>query len=65
MSMSGWLQNAVSYNKNKDAGKCPKCGSADVQVEEYVHGSRRSLSFTCSSCGNGAHLDGGKANGKG
>ena len=45
--------------------KCPKCGSAKVKVDEYIHGSRRSLSFTCSDCGDGAHLDGGKANGKG
>ena len=65
MSLTGWMLNAVSYDKNNNAGKCPKCGSDKVKVDEYIHGSRRSLSFMCPDCGDGAHLDGGKANGKG
>lgn len=64
MSLNGWLVNAVSYDKNKNAGKCPKCGSKKVKVDEYTHGSRRSLSFMCFECGAGAHLDGGKSSAK-
>ena len=61
MNLNGWLQNALSYDKDKTIGKCPKCGSAKVKVEENVHGSRRSLSLRCLACGAGVHIDGAKA----
>lgn len=58
MSLTGWMQNAVSYDRSNEAGKCPKCGSAKVKVEEHVNGERRSLSFLCAACGSGDHFDG-------
>ena len=60
MSLTGWLQNVVSYIDNKDAGKCPMCGSTKVKVEEYTHGMRRSITFSCEECGQWDHFDGAK-----
>ena len=38
--MKGWENNAMLYNQQKKAGSCPKCGSKDIKVEEYVRGIR-------------------------
>ena len=48
--MKGWENNAMLYNQQKKAGNCPKCGSKDIKVEEYVRGIRKSISFLCKNC---------------
>ena len=53
-----WIDNLISYCKSGDSGKCPTCGSADVSVEEHVHGTRKSLSFVCKKCRATDHFDG-------
>jgi len=56
--VTGWEKNAVGYNKHKQAGLCPKCGSDNVSVEENRNGQRQSISFLCNECGSGDHFDG-------
>ena len=57
-AMKGWENNAMLYNQQKKAGSCPKCGSKDIKVEEYVRGIRKSISFLCKKCGSSDHFDG-------
>ena len=52
-----WIENALSFLKYDDAGKCPECGAA-VTVEKYENPHRDSYSFKCTKCQAGAHFDG-------
>lgn len=53
-----WINNLISYCESGETGKCPACGSTHVNVEEYVHGTRKSLSFVCGMCKSSDHFDG-------
>lgn len=55
--MSGWLENLITYKTFQVILPCPKCGSAEVKVEEFDKG-RKSVSFMCKKCGSGDHFDG-------
>lgn len=54
--MKSWIDNLQQYEKNKNTGICPKCGSSDICVEE-LHYGRKSISFKCNACGSGDHFD--------
>ena len=56
--MMDWTKNLISYSVSEDAGKCPSCGSKDVEVNEYVNGNRKSLTFVCKNCKSSDHFDG-------
>jgi predicted RNA-binding Zn-ribbon protein involved in translation (DUF1610 family) len=58
VSLTGWLSNLVSYEKNKEAGCCPSCGGTNIKIDEFISGRRRSISFFCNDCGSGDHFDG-------
>ena len=53
-----WTDNLIQYLKTKDYGTCPKCGSENILVSEYVRGKHRSLTFRCADCCAGVHIDG-------
>lgn len=55
--MKSWIDNFLQYENNKNPGKCPCCGSSNVDVEELFWG-RRSVTFKCKQCGKGDHFDG-------
>lgn len=55
--LKNWTDNLISYVKDKNPGKCPICGSTDVEVEECEYG-RKSISFKCRKCKKGDHFDG-------
>lgn len=55
--MMDWTNNLIQYVKDNTPGKCPSCGSTDVDVKEYEKG-RKSISFKCRTCGKGDHFDG-------
>ena len=56
--MTKWTKNLLQYSENKNPGKCPVCGSTDVNVEEHHFGRRASLTFRCCSCKATEHFDG-------
>ena len=56
--MIKWVNNIKLYCEKKELGKCPVCGSADVQVEEHNYGCRQSFTFRCISCKATEHIDG-------
>lgn len=53
-----WIKNLISYSDSKAPGKCPVCGHDSVKVSEYIHGSRKSLTFVCENCNSSDHFDG-------
>lgn len=55
--MSRWIQNLISYSKNKTIDKCPYCGSSNVEVTEH-EGIRKSVTFLCNDCKKTDHFDG-------
>ena len=56
--MKGWENNILPYVISGKKGKCPKCGSENVEVLELKNEARQSLSFTCRECGSSDHFDG-------
>lgn len=52
-----WINNLMSYTKNKNPGRCPSCGSDNIEVEEMDIG-RKSITFTCMDCKKTEHFDG-------
>ena len=56
--MKGWEINALRFAEEHDKGTCPKCGSSNIEVQEFRNGRRHSITFRCLDCGSGDHLDG-------
>ena len=56
--MNKWLNNLLGYEKNKEKGICPCCGSKNIKVEEIRHNQRKSTAFFCLDCQKGEHFDG-------
>lgn len=56
--MKDWENNALEFAEKHDAGRCPKCGSPKVDVQEHRYGTRYSITFRCLTCGSGDHFDG-------
>ena len=46
--MSKWIQNLISYSKNKTIDNCPHCGSSHVEVTEH-DGIRKSITFSATT----------------
>lgn len=55
--MSKWISNLIAYLKDKTLEKCPYCSSDKVDITEH-DGVRKSVTFTCKSCGKSEHFDG-------
>jgi transcription elongation factor Elf1 len=51
-----WINNYVEYSKTGKAGKCPKCGSENVEVLSLNYG-RPSKTLSCKNCGSFSHFD--------
>lgn len=57
-----WIQNLISYCETSDPGKCPVCGSENVNVMQHENGERKSVTFVCGKCNATDHFDGAKTN---
>ncbi len=53
-----WLDNACEYEATGNAGRCPKCGSEEIEVLLHSSDNHRSISLRCKKCGSGNHFDG-------
>ena len=62
--MSDWMDNLLSYCKSGEKGKCPKCHSDMVEVQEFLEGRHHSVTFECLKCKSFAHFDGATKNNK-
>ena len=56
--MKRWEFNVVSYAERGDRGKCPDCGSSNVDVQIHRFRKRESITFTCLDCRSQDHFDG-------
>lgn len=56
--MTKWIDNAMVFVNTGKAGSCPKCKSADIEVQEHIRADKYSLSLRCKKCGSAAHFDG-------
>ena len=56
--MKGWEINCLLWAEEHKKGNCPKCGSSNVEVQEFKRAPRYSVTFSCMDCGNWAHFDG-------
>ena len=52
-----WIKNLILYCDTKNAGKCPKCQSKNIEITEHPNGKRKSVTFVCKDCGAFAHFD--------
>ena len=53
-----WIKNVISYYESGAVGKCPLCGSLNVEVMEHENGKRKSVTFLCKDCRASEHFDG-------
>ena len=54
----GWIDNLISYCDSSDPGKCPMCGSENMEVLKHINEKRESITFRCNTCGATDHFDG-------
>ena len=48
-----WVNVYINYKKNGDLNSCPICGKNEVTVDVI----KKSLTFSCKSCGHFKHYD--------
>ena len=56
--MKRWENNVIPFIQAGDPGKCPDCGSDNVEVMVHRFQRRQSITFRCRDCKSGDHLDG-------